>query len=99
MVLKISQLKKYSTPNYNLEQRYPDIDCRLTVAELFYSLERERECPNVIRIIARQDLNNYATDKITSIADFVQLLWEQEVIKIGDVIKLQELAKLLLQAS
>ena len=90
----ISQLKKYSTPNYNLEQRYPDIDCRLTVAELFYGLERERECPNVIRIIARQDLNNYATDKITSIADFVQLLWEREVIKVGDVTKLQELAKL-----
>ena len=90
----ISQLKKYSTPNYNLEQRYPDIDCRLTVAELFYSLERERECPNVIRIIARQDLNNYATDKITSIAEFVQLLWEREVIKKDDVTKLQELAKL-----
>ena len=90
----ISQLKKYSTPNYNLEQRYPDIDCRLTVAELFYSLERERECPNVIKIIARQDLNNYATDKITSIAEFVQLLWEREIIKVDDVTKLQELAKL-----
>ena len=74
----ISQLKKYSTPKYNLEQRYPDIDGRLTVGELFYSLEREcaRDRPIVIRIFARQDLNNYATDKITFIGDFVQLLWE-----------------------
>ena len=34
------------------------------------------------------------TDKITSIAEFVQLLWEREAIKKDSVTKLQELAKL-----
>ena len=90
----IGDLQKYATPNYNLELTHPEVDLRLTVAEFFYSLERERECPNVIRIIARQHLNNYAIDKITSIADFVQLLCEREVIKVDDISKVQEMAHL-----
>ena len=90
----ISDLQKFATPNYNLELTYSEVDLRLTVAEFFYSLERKRECPNVIRIIAREHLNNYATDKITSIADFVQLLHEREVIKVDDISKVQEIAEL-----
>ena len=87
----VSDLQEYATPNYNLEQKYPEVDLRLTVTELFNSVEKKDD---VIRIIARQDLNNYATDKIAFIADFVQLLYEREVIKVNGNIKLQELAKL-----
>ena len=87
----VTDLQKYATPNYNLEQKYPEVDLRLTVTELFNNVERKDD---VIRIIARQDRNNYATDKITFIADFVQLLCEREVIKVNGNNKLQELAKL-----
>ena len=90
----IGDLQKYATPNYNLELTYPEVDLRLTVAEFFYSLDRKRECPNVIRIIAREHLNNYASDKITSIAGFVQLLWIRSLINVDDISIVQKIAEL-----
>ena len=59
----IDTLRRYAAPNCNVDQLYPEVDLRLTVAKYFSNM-RENEYRNSRLLISKLHLGGIAVDKL-----------------------------------
>ena len=84
----IDTLRRYAAPNCNIDQLYPEVDLRLTVAKYFSNM-RENEYRNSRLLISKLHLGGIAVDKLDPV-EFVRVLIGKNIISIGDISKITD---------
>ena len=84
----IDTLRRYAAPNCNVDQLYPEVDLRLTVAKYFSNM-RENEYRNSRLLISKLHLGGIAVDKLDPV-EFVRVLIGKNIISIEDVSKITD---------